>query len=120
MTTNNIQAPAGAAPQQQIPSTSQNAASPPSKRDLASWWKTFKKNARREEEKGEITILLHQRPILWSGSRKQQEGVRQLPDWIENHLIKHLNLLMLFGARGLSSPRRPTSMRGFAIRGGIM
>ena len=118
MTTNNVQASAGAAPLQQIPSTSQNAASPPSKRDLASWWKTFKKNARREEEKGEITILLHQRPVIWSGSRKQQEGV--LPDWIENHLIKHPNLLMLFGARGLSSPQRPTSMRGSAIRGGIM
>ena len=56
MTTNNVQALAVGAPQQQMPSTSQNAASPPSKRDLASWWKTFKKNARREEEKGELTI----------------------------------------------------------------
>ena len=54
MATNNVQASAVAAPQQAMPSTSQNATSPPSKRDLASWWKTFKKNARREEEKGEI------------------------------------------------------------------
>lgn len=64
MATNNDQASAVNAPQQQIPSTSQNAVSPPSKRDLASWWKTFKKNARREEEKGEFAILLPQYPVL--------------------------------------------------------
>ncbi|KAI4176524.1 MAG: hypothetical protein LQ346_007873 [Caloplaca aetnensis] len=29
-------------------------ATPPSKRDLTSWWKTFKKNARKEEEKPEV------------------------------------------------------------------
>lgn len=58
MSTNNLQASAVPAPQRQMPSTSQNAASPPSKRDLASWWKTFKKNARREEEKGELMSLL--------------------------------------------------------------
>lgn len=51
MATNNVQAPAVPPPQLQMPSTSQNAASPPSKRDLASWWKTFKKNTRREEDK---------------------------------------------------------------------
>ena len=55
MATNNVQASAVAAPQQQVPPTSQNATSPPSKRDLASWWKTFKKNTRREEEKGQFT-----------------------------------------------------------------
>lgn len=30
----------------------ESAASPPSKRDLASWWKTFKKNTKKEEERG--------------------------------------------------------------------
>lgn len=33
------------------PVTPQNVATPPSKRDLTSWWKTFKKNARKEEER---------------------------------------------------------------------
>ncbi|KAL8919313.1 MAG: hypothetical protein Q9208_006878 [Pyrenodesmia sp. 3 TL-2023] len=33
------------------PVTPQNMATPPSKRDLTSWWKTFKKNARKEEER---------------------------------------------------------------------
>ena len=67
MATNNVQASAVAALQQAMPSASQSATSPPSKRDLASWWKTFKKNARREEEKGEIAILLNRLPILqWS------------------------------------------------------
>lgn len=64
MAANNVPASAVAAPQQQIPSATQNAASPPSKRDLASWWKTFKKNARREEEKGELAVLLRQWPVL--------------------------------------------------------
>lgn len=36
------------------PITPQNMATPPSKRDLTSWWKTFKKNARKEEEKPEV------------------------------------------------------------------
>ena len=64
MATNNVQAPAVPPPQLQMPSTSQNAASPPSKRDLASWWKTFKKNTRREEDKGERAILLLELPVL--------------------------------------------------------
>lgn len=38
------------------PSGQQNAASPPSKRDLTSWWKNFKKNAKKEEEKGEWVV----------------------------------------------------------------
>ncbi|CAF9907074.1 MAG: hypothetical protein ALECFALPRED_003058 [Alectoria fallacina] len=63
MATNNVQASAAAAPQQQIPSTSQNAASPPSKRDLASWWKTFKKNARREEEKVQAPVGIFGIPL---------------------------------------------------------
>lgn len=37
------------------PVTPHNAATPPSKRDLTSWWKTFKKNSKKEEEKAEIT-----------------------------------------------------------------
>ncbi|KAA6408436.1 MAG: hypothetical protein FRX48_07518 [Lasallia pustulata] len=32
-------------------SAAESAASPPSKRDLASWWKTFKKNTKKEEER---------------------------------------------------------------------
>ena len=64
MAANNVQASDLAAPQQAMPSTSQNATSPPSKRDLASWWKTFKKNARREEDKGEIVNLLYRLPTL--------------------------------------------------------
>ncbi|KAL9011486.1 MAG: hypothetical protein Q9173_003667 [Seirophora scorigena] len=36
------------------PVTSQNVAAPPSKRDLTSWWKNFKKNAKKEEEKPDI------------------------------------------------------------------
>lgn len=35
------------------PSPPPNAASPPSKRDLTSWWKQFKKNSKKDEEKGE-------------------------------------------------------------------
>lgn len=34
--------------------TPQNVAAPPSKRDLTSWWKNFKKNAKKEEEKPDI------------------------------------------------------------------
>ncbi|KAI4114540.1 MAG: hypothetical protein LQ345_004692 [Seirophora villosa] len=36
------------------PVTPQNVAAPPSKRDLTSWWKNFKKNAKKEEEKRDI------------------------------------------------------------------
>lgn len=36
------------------PVTPENVATPPSKRDLTSWWKNFKKNARREEGKPEV------------------------------------------------------------------
>ncbi|KAL8933345.1 MAG: hypothetical protein Q9216_006411 [Gyalolechia sp. 2 TL-2023] len=36
-----------------VPVTPQNAATPPSRRDLTSWWKNFKKNAKREDEKPE-------------------------------------------------------------------
>ncbi|KAL8646065.1 MAG: hypothetical protein Q9210_006342 [Variospora velana] len=36
------------------PVTPQNVAAPPSKRDLTSWWKNFKKNAKKEEEKPDI------------------------------------------------------------------
>ena len=81
MATNNVQASAVAAPQQAMPSTPQNATSPPSKRDLASWWKTFKKNARREEEKGEIANLLNRLPILqWSqiGSSRRVSECHQI------------------------------------------
>ncbi|KAL8825322.1 MAG: hypothetical protein Q9170_007839 [Blastenia crenularia] len=35
----------------QAPLTPQNVATPPSKRDLTSWWKNFKKNSKKEEEK---------------------------------------------------------------------
>ncbi|KAL9594030.1 MAG: hypothetical protein Q9219_007258 [cf. Caloplaca sp. 3 TL-2023] len=38
-----------------IPVTPQTVATPPSKRDLTSWWKNFKKNAKKEEEKPEIS-----------------------------------------------------------------
>ncbi|KAL8708671.1 MAG: hypothetical protein Q9220_006496 [cf. Caloplaca sp. 1 TL-2023] len=38
---------------QPVPVTPQNVATPPSKRDLASWWKTFKKNTKKEEEKSD-------------------------------------------------------------------
>ncbi|MCJ1266884.1 hypothetical protein MMC22_006769 [Lobaria immixta] len=41
-------------PQQPTPSTPQAAVSAPSKRDLATWWKTFKKNAKREEDKASV------------------------------------------------------------------
>ncbi|KAL9046092.1 MAG: hypothetical protein Q9214_000987 [Letrouitia sp. 1 TL-2023] len=34
-----------------VPVPAQNVATPPSKRDLTSWWKNFKKNAKKEEEK---------------------------------------------------------------------
>ena len=77
MTTNNVQALAVGAPQQQVSSTPQNAASPPSKRDLASWWKTFKKNARREEEKGELTICYINCSVPpGSRTRKQLERIQ--------------------------------------------
>ena len=38
---------------QPVPVTPQNVATPPSKRDLTSWWKNFKKNTKKEEEKVE-------------------------------------------------------------------
>ncbi len=42
---------------QPVPTVSQ-ATSPPSKRDLTSWWKTFnKKSKKEEEEKGERLFL---------------------------------------------------------------
>ncbi|KAF6240473.1 hypothetical protein HO173_001141 [Letharia columbiana] len=63
MAANNVPASAVAAPQQQIPFATQNAASPPSKRDLASWWKTFKKNARREEEKVQAPVGIFGVPL---------------------------------------------------------
>ncbi|KAL8794261.1 MAG: hypothetical protein Q9195_003215 [Heterodermia aff. obscurata] len=37
------------------PAAQQNAVSPPSKRDLTSWWKNFKKNTKKEEEKANAT-----------------------------------------------------------------
>ena len=36
------------------PVTPQNVTSPPSKRDLTSWWKNFKKNSKKEDEKPEV------------------------------------------------------------------
>lgn len=38
---------------QPVPVTPQNAATPPSRRDLRSWWKNFKGNAKKEDEKPE-------------------------------------------------------------------
>ncbi|KAL8730931.1 MAG: hypothetical protein Q9166_003721 [cf. Caloplaca sp. 2 TL-2023] len=38
---------------QPVPVAAQNAVTPASKRDLASWWKNFKKNTKKEEEKAE-------------------------------------------------------------------
>lgn len=39
----------------QQPAGAVQAASPPTtKRDLISWWKQFKKNTKKEEEKGKI------------------------------------------------------------------
>jgi hypothetical protein len=40
-----------------VPSHASHPASPPSKRDLTSWWKNFKKNPKKEEEKGGQTML---------------------------------------------------------------
>ncbi|KAL8770667.1 MAG: hypothetical protein Q9209_003735 [Squamulea sp. 1 TL-2023] len=40
---------------QPIPLAAQSTVSPASKRDLASWWKNFKKNAKKDEEKAENT-----------------------------------------------------------------
>ena len=54
MATNNATIPPAQAPfLPATPVAQHNAVSPPSKRDLTSWWKNFKKNAKREEEKGE-------------------------------------------------------------------
>ena len=39
---------------QPVPVTAQNTVTPVSKRDLASWWKNFKKNTKKEEEKVDI------------------------------------------------------------------
>ena len=36
---------------QPVPVAPQNTVTPASKRDLASWWKNFKKNTKKEEEK---------------------------------------------------------------------
>ncbi|KAL9583182.1 MAG: hypothetical protein Q9203_005187 [Teloschistes exilis] len=52
MTTGNPLTPSGRQPFNHIALvTPQNMASPPSKRDLTSWWKNFKKNTKKEEEK---------------------------------------------------------------------
>ncbi|KAL8910251.1 MAG: hypothetical protein Q9171_004452 [Xanthocarpia ochracea] len=40
---------------QPVPVTPQNTVTPASKRDLASWWKNFKKNTKKEEDKVEST-----------------------------------------------------------------
>jgi hypothetical protein len=34
------------------PGATQSTVSPPTKRELASWWKKFRKNAEKDEEKG--------------------------------------------------------------------
>ncbi|KAL8867458.1 MAG: hypothetical protein Q9174_005654 [Haloplaca sp. 1 TL-2023] len=55
MATGNPQTPSGRSPFNHLnPVTPQNAATPPSKRDLTSWWKNFKKNTKKEEEKAEV------------------------------------------------------------------
>jgi len=51
MTSNNLSNLNASPPFEQL--ASQQAVSPSSKRDLASWWKNFKKNSKKEEEKGE-------------------------------------------------------------------
>ena len=38
------------------PVTQQTATSPPSRRELASWWRTFRKTGKKEEEKGKHNI----------------------------------------------------------------
>ena len=40
---------------QPVPVAAQNTVTPVSKRDLASWWKNFKKNTKKEEEKVDVT-----------------------------------------------------------------
>ena len=55
MATGNPPTPSGRSPFNHLNAvTPQNAATPPSKRDLTSWWKNFKKNTKKEEEKAEV------------------------------------------------------------------
>jgi hypothetical protein len=56
MATSKVQESAVLAPTGQAPSTPHNAASPPSKRDLSTWWRNFTK-AKKDEEKGERILL---------------------------------------------------------------
>jgi hypothetical protein len=59
MATEKLHSAAAPQPVQQQPhrgvpiSTANTAASPPSKRELASWWKKFRKTAEKNEENGE-------------------------------------------------------------------
>ncbi|KAL8852195.1 MAG: hypothetical protein Q9221_002905 [Calogaya cf. arnoldii] len=53
MATGNPATPTRLAFNQPVPVAAQNTVTPASKRDLASWWKNFKKNTKKEEEKVE-------------------------------------------------------------------
>ena len=82
MAASNVQASAVAVAPRPTQPTQQNAASPPSKRDLASWWKNFKK-ARKDEEKGEClaskTSTPLQQPLasnVLSSARRKEKGGR--------------------------------------------
>jgi len=54
----------------------QMAASPPTKRDLASWWKQFKKNSKKEEEKGKCCPRFLSRTISMRSSHLELKSVR--------------------------------------------
>ena len=65
MTSGNDQAPLTLSAAQP-PSPSQNAASPPSKRDLASWWSAFKRKTKKDEEKVEPPMGIFSVPLATS------------------------------------------------------
>ncbi|KAE8356093.1 hypothetical protein BDV28DRAFT_127652 [Aspergillus coremiiformis] len=74
----------GAEPFHSLPPTTTQpkfvAASPPSKRDLASWWRQFKRNTRKEEPKGACVCSMeaHSRlPALGAGGKPRMRRTRK-------------------------------------------
>ena len=80
MAASNVQTSAVAVAPRPTQPTQQNAASPPSKRDLASWWKNFKK-ARKDEEKGECLASKTSTPLQQPLASRVLSSARRKVKW---------------------------------------
>ncbi|KAB8263165.1 hypothetical protein BDV32DRAFT_136221 [Aspergillus pseudonomiae] len=65
------------------------AASPPSKRDLASWWRQFKRNTRKEEPKGTCVCVKEVHDLGQPAAREKPQGIFGVP---LNVSIKYANV----------------------------